>query len=950
MKKFYFLAIIVILFSVYIGCKKDDSSENPTPPKYTNGEGEIGEIGGIIEVTNQNSSLFGAEINIPAEALENPVTISISKSISISEDFFFDENNVIVHCEPVGQTFKLPVQVKIPFNGTFNENTKVLFLNEELNEVIEIPIISNSNGYVLFETDHFSDYIATKRGVSCSFDMFKIDGKVGVKINLFESETEDYFNIPTAFSHKIKYPFDIVINDVYNNNDIGIYDKQSFYTVTLLKGDGYKKYPIETLKIGARMQIGSGTMNYAIVYKDDQNNGLYSSPWSSDFHDFGEYFDAAALVFKFAYPIDETEKYYVIVHWALAQTHNYGYTYTRNYYLSNYKNRQLFNTLETQNIDSNNDYVNDNYQEQTPICNFEADLTTVQQGQTISFSDLSTNSPTSWSWNFDDGSTSTQKNPTHSYSTQGNYTVSLEVSNQHGSNTKTIENYIQVTIGSFIEVITPNGNEEWQLGTTHELTWDDNITENVKIQLWNGSTLATNIATSTSSDGSFTWNMTNGYDISNNYKIKIISTNNSSISDESDNSFSIVEVGNIQVTNPNSSTTWTMGQYNVPISWETGNLGGTVTIQMYKGSNKLATLTPNTTNNGTYNEYDIQTTLAEGDDYRIKVISNTNSDKYDYSEYFTINEATNLPPTIPQDEYPLNGATDVEINDAIFWTSTDPENDPLTYDIYFGTSTNPPLFVSDETDNYYSLTDLNANANTTYYWKIVVKDDHSNSTEGSIWNFTTQSGGNDDLVAYYPFNGNANDESGNGNDGQIDEAILTYDRFNNNNSAYQFNDPSAIRVSNMFDIQLRSITAWVKADFFPTGNIYKVVLTNDGNNSGKQYGSFNIVTADNNSFRLSACGSNTYLLNNASSEVWYFFCLVTDGSYNYYYVNGNLVGTTVANNVCSNSANGHFRIGEHRDQNSLHYFTGKVDDVRIFNSVINSDMILSLYNEDKKTR
>ena len=45
---------------------------------------------------------------------------------------------------------------------------------------------------------------------------------------------------------------------------------------------------------------------------------------------------------------------------------------------------------------------------------------------------------------------------------------------------------------------------------------------------------------------------------------------------------------------------------------------------------------------------------------------------------------------------------------------------------------------------------------------------------------------NDGLVAYYPFNGNANDESGNGNDGEINGATLTEDEYGNTNSAYYF--------------------------------------------------------------------------------------------------------------------------------------------------------------------
>ncbi len=43
------------------------------------------------------------------------------------------------------------------------------------------------------------------------------------------------------------------------------------------------------------------------------------------------------------------------------------------------------------------------------------------------------------------------------------------------------------------------------------------------------------------------------------------------------------------------------------------------------------------------------------------------------------------------------------------------------------------------------------------------------------------------LVAYYPFNGNAKDESGNGNNGSVFGATLTMDRFGNDRSAYEFN-------------------------------------------------------------------------------------------------------------------------------------------------------------------
>jgi len=75
---------------------------------------------------------------------------------------------------------------------------------------------------------------------------------------------------------------------------------------------------------------------------------------------------------------------------------------------------------------------------------------------------------------------------------------------------------------------------------------------------------------------------------------------------------------------------------------------------------------------------------------------------------------------------------------------------------------------------------------------------------------------NDGLVAYYPFNGNANDESGNGYNGTVDGATLTTDRFGNASSAYYFdgnNDFIYAPVNINPDIMpSMTMSAWVRAD------------------------------------------------------------------------------------------------------------------------------------------
>lgn len=72
-----------------------------------------------------------------------------------------------------------------------------------------------------------------------------------------------------------------------------------------------------------------------------------------------------------------------------------------------------------------------------PAASFSHSPSSVLEGDTINFTDLSTNSPTSWDWAFGDGFTSTFQHPSHSYSVEGEYSVSLTVANNYGSDTET---------------------------------------------------------------------------------------------------------------------------------------------------------------------------------------------------------------------------------------------------------------------------------------------------------------------------------------------------------------------------------------------------------------------------------------------------------------------------------------------------------------------------------
>lgn len=82
-----------------------------------------------------------------------------------------------------------------------------------------------------------------------------------------------------------------------------------------------------------------------------------------------------------------------------------------------------------------------------PVANFSASSTSVSEGGTVTFTDLSTNEPTSWSWTFSGGTpaSSTAQNPTVTYGTAGTYDVTLVATNSAGSDTDVKTGYITVT-------------------------------------------------------------------------------------------------------------------------------------------------------------------------------------------------------------------------------------------------------------------------------------------------------------------------------------------------------------------------------------------------------------------------------------------------------------------------------------------------------------------------
>jgi hypothetical protein len=114
-----------------------------------------------------------------------------------------------------------------------------------------------------------------------------------------------------------------------------------------------------------------------------------------------------------------------------------------------------------------------------PVADFTGSQTTVTAGGSITFTDISANSPTSWSWSFPGGSpsSSTDQSPMVTYNTAGTYNVSLTATNGCGTDTETKTDYLTVTALCISPVATApaigdgSSGKPYQIATLENLYW-----------------------------------------------------------------------------------------------------------------------------------------------------------------------------------------------------------------------------------------------------------------------------------------------------------------------------------------------------------------------------------------------------------------------------------------------------------------------------------------------
>jgi len=211
------------------------------------------------------------------------------------------------------------------------------------------------------------------------------------------------------------------------------------------------------------------------------------------------------------------------------------------------------------------------------------------------------------------------------------------------------------------------------------------------------------------------------------------------------------------------------------------------------------------------------------------------------------------------------------------------------------------------------------------------------------------------LVAYYPFNGNANDESGNGNNGTNNGATLTADRFGNASSAYSFDGisnhiqvPSATSLNPTNQI---TISTWVNPKGFYSGSSYGNFIVSKG--SDATIGHYNLIyITDTKQFLFTIRFSDevgvlpSQVLSSTiiNLSTWYHVVGTYDGLTMKIFVNGVYENQKSKSLSLPNNTEDIY-IGKHSNVSYPYWINGKIDDICIYNRALSASEVDALYHE-----
>jgi hypothetical protein len=314
-------------------------------------------------------------------------------------------------------------------------------------------------------------------------------------------------------------------------------------------------------------------------------------------------------------------------------------------------------------------------------------------------------------------------------------------------------------------------------------------------------------------------------------------------------------------------------------------------------------------------------------------------------------ESLNTPPNSPANPIPADAEIGISTSPTLNWISTDPDfGDSVVFDIYFGLL-NPPesLIAANWKFNSYHITGLDTNK--TYFWKIIAKDNHSGITEGNVWQFTTYpSIPINGLLAYYPFESNANDASGNGNDGilrgnfEFVNGIKSQGvRLIAETGSDSLGGHVLLPNFHFKSMSSFSYSLWVFEDVL-LGDEFYISFKDDPNNETVG-GIFRSKSMSYLDFQVGANSQNSPLnINFPSSFIKHYihYCLVYKDDTLKMFINGIFLKQKYQPAIVDGA---YAAIARHWVGNITYTrFTGIVDEVRIYNRALTNVEVKALYN------
>jgi hypothetical protein len=200
------------------------------------------------------------------------------------------------------------------------------------------------------------------------------------------------------------------------------------------------------------------------------------------------------------------------------------------------------------------------------------------------------------------------------------------------------------------------------------------------------------------------------------------------------------------------------------------------------------------------------------------------------------------------------------------------------------------------------------------------------------------------LVGWWPFNGNANDESSNNNNGSVNGATLTSDRFGNASKAYNFNGLSnfiQVPSTGQFASNTITINGWMKIQNINTSGIQFIV---NGNQSSASWSILynNLGFGDLINQNCSGLSQNNFG-QPPSANQWINITYVITPSTISFYKNGTLVASQNNTAFSLSCGNNNLYFGLDIVGNP-EYYSGSLDDIGIWNRALTQLEITDLYN------